>query len=408
MSFRNERELGRPATAGIYPEEPRSGDQCLLFGNDPVAVMKIIQILPELNAGGVERGTLEVATRLVAEGHKSIVISNGGRLVEDLERAGSRHLGMPVHRKSLASLTQVAALRKVFIREKPDIIHLRSRLPAWLAWLAWKTMAPRTRPRLVTTVHGFYSVNAYSAIMTKGEAVIAVSESVKEYILKNYPKTDRSQVSVIHRGVDEQSVYPVDFVPHAEWLAKWQAAHPKLEGRITLLMPARLTRWKGQVDFLHLIAKLTADGLPVHGLIVGETHPKKFAFLGELESLASTLGVSGHVSFLGHRADLREIMAVSEVVYSLSTAPEAFGRVSLEALSLGKPVVGYDHGGVGEQLRVLFPQGLVKPGDLQSAIDLTRKILDGGTRPEANKVFTLTRMLDSTLDIYRSLLACPR
>ena len=213
---------------------------------------------------------------------------------------------------------------------------------------------------------------------------------------------------MIHRGVDEQSVYPVDFVPHAEWLAKWQAAHPKLEGRITLLMPARLTRWKGQVDFLHLIAKLTADGLPVHGLIVGETHPKKFAFLGELESLASTLGVSGHVSFLGHRADLREIMAVSEVVYSLSTAPEAFGRVSLEALSLGKPVVGYDHGGVGEQLRVLFPQGLVKPGDLQSAIDLTRKILDGGTRPEANKVFTLTRMLDSTLDIYRSLLACPR
>jgi glycosyltransferase involved in cell wall biosynthesis len=370
--------------------------------------MKIIQILPELNSGGVERGTLEVAARLVAEGHQSLVISHGGRLVEELERAGSRHCTMPVHRKSLASLAQVAALRRVFIREKPHIIHLRSRLPAWLAWLAWKTMDPCTRPRLVTTVHGFYSVNTYSAIMTKGQVVIAVSESVKDYILKNYPKTDPTKVRVIHRGVDEQAIYPVDFVPAADWLEKWKTAHPGLEGRTLLLMPARLTRWKGQVDFLHLIAKLTGLGLPVHGLIVGETHPKKRAFLGELESLTSTLGVSDYVSFLGHRADLREIMAVSAMVYSLSTAPEAFGRVSLEALALGKPVVAYDHGGVGEQLRVLFPQGLVKPGDLQSAIDLTQKILNDGTRPVANKVFTLTRMLDSTLDSYRTLLTRPQ
>ena len=370
--------------------------------------MKVIQILPELNAGGVERGTLEVAARLVAEGHESIVISNGGRLVVDLERAGSRHFRMPVHRKSLASLAQVVALRKIFVRERPDIIHLRSRMPAWLAWLAWKSMDSRTRPRLVTTVHGFYSVNGYSAIMTRGEAVIAVSESVKDYILKNYPKTDSSIVRVIHRGVDEKAVYPQGFVPAAEWLEKWEAAHPTLEGRIPLLMPARLTRWKGQVDFIRLIAKLIEQGLPVHGLIVGEPHPKKLAFLDELESLADTLGVKWHISFLGHRADLREIMAVSAVVYSLSIAPEAFGRVSLEALSLGKPVVAYDHGGVGEQLRVLFPQGLVKPGDLQSAIDLTRKILKDTARPVTNQVFTLTRMLDSTLDSYRTLLTRPR
>ncbi|MES2921498.1 MAG: glycosyltransferase family 4 protein [Verrucomicrobiota bacterium] len=369
--------------------------------------MKVLQILPELDSGGVERGTLEVAARLVQDGHESLVISNGGRLVTALENAGSRHIQMPVHRKALASLAQIPRLRKLFIAEKPDIIHVRSRLPAWLTWLAWKGMDRRTRPRLVTTVHGFYSVNGYSAVMTRGEAVIAVSESVRDYIVKNYPKTDPAKIRVIHRGVDE-AIYPVGFIPSNDWLAAWNAAHPALEGRIPLLMPGRLTRWKGQEDFLRLIARLIALGQSVHGLIAGEPHPKKLAFRDELKDLAESLGVTEHVTFLGHRADLREIMAISALVYSLSTDPEAFGRVSLEALALGKPVIAYDHGGVAEQLRVLFPQGLVKPGDLESAIDLTGKILKGRPRPLSIEAFTLTRMLDSTLDVYRTVLTLPR
>lgn len=363
--------------------------------------MKVIQILPELNSGGVERGTLEVAAHLVGLGHESIVISHGGRAVADLEKAGSRHILLPVHRKALGSLAQIPVLRKIFIQEKPDIIHLRSRLPAWLAWLAWKSMDRKTRPRLVTTVHGFYSVNAYSAVMTRGESVIAVSESVRDYIFKNYPQTPREKVRVIHRGVDETAISP----PPAAWQAEWQAAQPQLAGRIPLLMPARLTRWKGQVDFLNLVAKLIAQGQPVHGLIVGEPHPKKLAFLGELEALAATLGITEHVTFLGHRSDLREIMTVSAVVYSLSLDPEAFGRVSLEALALGKPVVGYDHGGVAEQLRAVFPQGLVKVGDVEGAIDLTRKILESRPQPLPIKDFTLARMLASTLDVYQKLLS---
>jgi glycosyltransferase involved in cell wall biosynthesis len=366
--------------------------------------MKVIQILPELNAGGVERGTLEVAAHLVANGHESIVISNGGRLVEDLENAGSRHIRLPVHRKALASLRQIPALRKIFIEEKPDILHLRSRLPAWLAWLAWKTLDRRSRPRLVTTVHGFYSVNAYSAIMTKGEAVIAVSESVRDYILKNYPKTDSTRLRVIHRGVDE-AVSPTGFVPPNEWLTQWKAEQPQLEGCTVLLMPGRITRWKGQEDFLKLIAKLVALGEPVHGLIVGEPHPKKLAFLDELKTLAATLGITEHISFAGHRSDLREIMAISTVVYSLSLDPEAFGRVSLEALALGKPVIAYDHGGVAEQLRVIFPQGLVKVGDVEGAIDLTLKILKSAPTPTSIETFSLGRMLRATLEVYQTLLS---
>ena len=368
--------------------------------------MKIVQILPELSAGGVERGTLEIAAFLVREGHESIVISNGGRMVAELEQAGSRHVRMPVHRKAPASLGQIPCLREFFLAEKPDVIHLRSRLPAWLAWLAWKSMNRRTRPSLVTTVHGFYSVNAYSAIMTRGERVIAVSESVRDHVLKNYQKTDPARVRVIHRGVDPAG-YPHGFVPSAAWLADWQAAHPVLEGRLPLLMPARLTRWKGQEDFIRLIARLIDLERPVHGLIVGEPHPKKLAFLEELKALAATLGVAGHVSFLGHRTDLREIMAVSSLVVSLSTDPEAFGRVSLEALALGKPVVGYNHGGVAEQLQVIFPDGRVPVGDVEAAAVATLDILDHRKAPDSIGPFTLQRMLDATAGIYAELLDPP-
>ena len=156
--------------------------------------MKVIQILPELNAGGVERGTLEIADFLSKQGHEAIVISNGGRMVEALEASGARHIAMPVHRKSLVSLLQVLPLRRLMEKERPDILHIRSRVPGWIAYLAWRGMSPKTRPRLVSTVHGFYSVNRYSAIMTKGERVIAVSESTRQYILKSYPQTPPSLI----------------------------------------------------------------------------------------------------------------------------------------------------------------------------------------------------------------------
>jgi glycosyltransferase involved in cell wall biosynthesis len=369
--------------------------------------MKVIQILPEMNVGGVERGTLEVARHLVSHGHESLVVSNGGRLVVQLEREGSRHITMPVHRKALASLAQIPRLRALFLREKPDVIHLRSRLPAWLAYLAWKSIPTAQRPRLVTTVHGFYSVNAYSAVMTRGEAVIAVSESVRKYILDHYPGTDASKITVIHRGVDP-AFYPLGFSHSAEWLAEWKKNNPALEGRLPLLMPGRLTRWKGQEDFIRLVARLIQQGRPVHGLIAGEPHPKKIAFRDELQALAESLGIAGHITFLGHRSDLREVMAVSSLVFSLSTDPEAFGRVSLEAMALGKPVVAYDHGGVAEQLKVIFPQGLVPVGDLDAAILASARILDRADSTSGVGPFTLEHMLKSTLDVYQSLIESSR
>lgn len=364
--------------------------------------MKVLQILPELNSGGVERGTLEVADFLVRHGHEALVVSNGGRLVEKLEESGARHIAMPVHRKRLGSLFQVRPFRNLLEREKPDILHIRSRVPGWIAYLAWRKMDPAKRPRLVSTVHGFYSVNRYSAVMTKGERVIAVSESIKDYILKHYPGTPEEKITVIHRGVSPQQ-FPRGFQPSAEWAAKWRSDFPQLVGKVTLLLPGRITRWKGQEDFIKLITELRKGGLDAHGLIAGETHPKKREFENELRALAEELGVTDHVTFLGHRKDVREVMAVSDLILSLSRDPEAFGRVTLEAMALGKPVLAYDHGGVGEQLREVFPEGRVAPGDEAAAVRKAATLLSQGASPGLNNRFTLDNMLRSTLAVYEGI-----
>ena len=362
--------------------------------------MKVIQILPELNTGGVERGTLEIGKYLVEQGHESLVISNGGRLVEQLESEGSRHITLPVHQKRLSSVKQVKVLRRLFEEERPDILHLRSRLPAWLAWLAWRKMDPLTRPRLVTTVHGMYSVNLYSKIMTKGEAVICVSNSVKDYVLKNYPDVPENKLTVIHRGVDSAQ-YPYGFQPKPEWLAKWQHDTPQLAGKYVITLPGRITRWKGPLDFIQVIATLKARGLPAHGLLVGEPHPKKLEFLEEVKAAIKTADLEHDITLVGHRSDLREIMAVSDVVISCSTDPEAFGRVTLEALAIGKPVAGYAHGGVGEQLRALLPEGKIPPHNIQQLEERLNEWHTNPSFPLKQNPFTRKAMLEMTMYAYQ-------
>jgi glycosyltransferase involved in cell wall biosynthesis len=363
--------------------------------------MKVLQILPEMNAGGVERGTLEIGRFLARQGHEAVVLSNGGRMVPQLEAAGIRHVTMPVHRKRLSSLFQVAPFRRLLQAERPDVLHIRSRVPAWIAWLAWRKLNPQSRPHFVTTVHGFYSVNAYSAVMTRGERVIAVSNSIREYILKNYPRVAPANICVIHRGVSPEE-FPRGYQPPADWLERWRREQPQLAGKAVLLLPGRMTRWKGQEEFLALIAELKQGSVAVHGLLAGDTHPKKRAFGDELRALTERLGIAADVTFLGHRSDVREVMAVSDVVFSLSRDPEAFGRVSLEALALGRPVIGCDHGGVSEQLHALFPQGAVPVADSSALTKTALRLIAEPQFPTAVEApFTQTAMCKATLDVYR-------
>ena len=369
--------------------------------------LSVAQLLPALNGGGVERGTLEVARELVRRGHRSVVISAGGRLVPDLVREGSEHLAWPLGVKSPLTLRWVCPLRRWLTEQRIDILHTRSRLPAWIGWLAWRGMDPATRPRFITTVHGLYSVSRYSAIMTQGERVIAVSETVRDYLQHYYPELPAARIQVIQRGVDP-AAFPYGYRPPGEWLADWYQQYPQLQEASVLTLPGRLSRLKGHEDFIELIARLRVRRLSVYGLIVGGVEPRRQRYADQLREKVRSFGLEDVILFTGHRSDMREIYAISTLVLSLSAQPESFGRTVLEALSLGTPVVGYDYGGVGEILARLYPAGLTPFGDLDALTARVSELLTAAPPVPPEPALPLQRMLDETLALYESLHQAPR
>ena len=230
--------------------------------------------------------------------------------------------------------------------------------------------------------------------------MICVSNSVKDYVLKNYPDVPADKLTVIHRGVDPQQ-FPYGFQPPADWLKKWQADYPQLEGKYVITLPGRITRWKGQLDFIQVIAAIKAKGIPAHGLLVGEPHPNKLEFLEEVKTAIKTAELENDITLVGHRSDLREVMAVSDVVVSCSTDPEAFGRVTLEALAIGKPVTGYAHGGVAEQLQALLPEGKIPPHNIQQLEERLNEWHTNLSFPLKQNPFTRKAMLEMTLHSYK-------
>jgi len=364
--------------------------------------LTVLQLLPALESGGVERGTLETGAGLVHAGHRSLVISAGGRLVSRLTGQGSEHFQWPIGRKSLWTLRLVKRLQKFVVENKVDILHARSRLPAWVAWLAWRGLPEQTRPRFVTSVHGLYSVSRYSSIMARGEAVIAVSEAAQRYIFEQYPHTEASRVHLIERGIDP-NIYPFAYRPPDSWMARWYHEFPFLLERQVLTLPGRISRLKGHLDFLQLLAKLVQADLPVYGLIVGGEDPARAGYMRDVQRLVKKLGLHGSVTFTGHRMDLRDILAVSNIVFSLSAKPESFGRTVREALSLGVAVVGYDHGGVGGTLQQAYPPGRVPPGDLGALETTTRELLERPVEVAPCAFPTVQDMVDQTLTLYQEL-----
>ena len=228
--------------------------------------LTVVQLLPALSSGGVERSTLEIGAALAAAGHRSVVVSAGGRLVAPLEAAGSEHITLDIGRKSPASLRHVVSLRRLFARLDADIVHARSRLPAWLGWHALGTRAPGLRPHFVTTVHGLNSPGRYSGIMARGERVICVSESVRAYVLKHWPATLPARLQVIERGIDPAQ-YPR------------QPRHDAVDGRRLLLMPGRGTRLKGHASAIELLAGVRAAGIDAWLWLPGAREPGREAYL---------------------------------------------------------------------------------------------------------------------------------
>jgi len=369
--------------------------------------LTVLQLLPALESGGVERGTLEVAQALVEHGHRALVMSAGGRQVAPLVASGAEHFAWPIGEKKIRTLLLVGKLRKFLLEQKIDIIHARSRVPAWIAWLAWRGMNPATRPRFVTTVHGMYGVNRYSRIMTQGERVIAVSNTVRDYILREYPDTLPWCIKVIHRGVDGQA-YPHGWKPDPGWQQAFFAQFPHAAGKQLVTLPGRITRLKGHEDFIELIARLKRRGLQVHGLIVGGASASKQRHLQKLRYRVRSMGLETDISFTGQRDDLKNILAISNLVLSLSTQPESFGRTTLEALRLGVPTAGYDRGGVGEILRTIYPDGLLPLDRLDETCQRIAQLLQQPAAVPIGEFFPLQAMLDQTLALYSQLARTPR
>ncbi|MFE8072886.1 glycosyltransferase family 4 protein [Marinobacteraceae bacterium S3BR75-40.1] len=364
--------------------------------------MRVLQVLPALNGGGVERGTVEFARELVKRGHESLVLSNGGLMVEQLEANGTRHIAMPVHRKSPASFGQIRPVRRLIRELKPDIIHVRSRMPAWIVWLAWRKLPADERPVLVSTFHGMYSVNAYSAVMAKPRHLIAISQCVRQYILDNY-QVEPARITVIQRGVDTSAFSPGPPEPH--WQAQLYRDYPHFQGKQIVLMPGRLTRWKGQEAFLDMMAQLVKQAPEVHGVVVGGAEPRKESYLAELEAKTQKLGLDKQVTFTGHRADIAQFYRLADVVCHMSNKPEPFGRTLTEALAVGTPVVAFDRGGATESLSACFPDGLVPPDDLTAFAQRVQSLL--GQRPaiEIRPEFKLEHQVQATLDVYHRALS---
>lgn len=371
----------------------------------------MLQLLPSLESGGVERGVLEVNHALQQKGHRSLVVSAGGRLVDELAHEGGEHFTMPIGKKSWRVLPCLKQLRQLIETEQPDIIHARSRLPAWVGYCVWQKMKKKQArsqsaikvPRWITTCHGLHSVSRYSAVMASGETVIAVSETVRQYLLKHYLNGDDSKIQLIPRGVD-QTDYPYKYQPSETWLNDWYMQHPQLREPFVIVISGRLTRLKGHFDFIQLIANLRQGNLNVHGLIVGDRDPNRTAYADSLEAKVKEIDLSSHITFAGYRSDIREVLAASDAVVSLSNKPESFGRAVLESIMLGKPTFGYDHGGVGEILSAVYPDGKVPLSDVDHLTQQLTACYHGDiTNPQKTDRFTKQDMLHKIVTLYESL-----
>lgn len=365
--------------------------------------MHVVQALVALNVGGSELVATELTEFLTSQGHQVTVIARDGPIGDRVRATGAAHLDWPIGKKRFRTLKYIKRMAEWFAAEQPDIVHVHSRFPAWICWKALKRVDASIRPEFLTTMHGHYTVTGYSSIMARGRRTIAVSEHIRRYTLKNYPAANAGDIVTIHGGASRED-FPYGYQSPAGWRDGVEQEFPELHGKRLLLLPGRVTRWKGHVDFLHLMDALKNDYPDVHGLFVGGCKTGSRYQL-ELETLAEKMGLRNRMTFTGDRLDIRDWMTASELAFNLSNdPPEAFGRTVLETLCLGRPMIAWNHGGAAEILAEMFPAGAVEALDYEALEHKTRAFLDTPPHVDKSNAFTLDESMNKHLDVYRELI----
>ena len=360
--------------------------------------MKVVQLLPELNEGGVERGVVEFSRELLKRGHESIVISAGGKLAAQIEADGGRRIMLDVCSKNLLSAYgRVQTLRELLREIKPDIIHARSRVPAWLAYLANRKL----HIPFVTTVHGFNSVSPYSKIMTQGDRVICVSGAIKTYIQAHY-HTPEGKITVIPRGIDLEKFNPENV--DTDFIQAFRQQYG-LEGKMVVATVGRITQLKDLETFIGAVAELKRTYPNIAGLIVGGVREDKEAYFASLKALVKEKGVEQEIRFAGSQSHVAEIYALSDVVVSSAKKPESFGRSVAEAIAMNTPVVATGHGGVLDIVAEGENGFFYPPEDAASLTQgiVQAKALQFDGYGYVKSHFSLTQMVEKTLGVYHDL-----
>lgn len=378
----------------------------------------VLQVVPRLGSGGAERTTLEIARAIVAAGGRALVASYGGRLADDIVRAGGEIMEMPVHRKDPFSIVASArAIEQLLRREEVSLVHARSRAPAWSALLA----ARRTGIPFVTTFHGIHPADLplkrwYNSVLVKGDAVIANSRFTGERILADYVLPP-GRLKIIHRGADIRHFSPENVDSDRLKNIDRQFGASRIEGAVRFLLPARLTQWKGQslaVEAVSLLnSKVNAGKAADLRLVLCGGAQGDGQFETALRAEINKRGVRDMVQLVGECADMPAAYAWADAVIAPSLRPEPFGRVAVEAGAMAKPLAAADHGGFTETVVHGETGLLVEPGDakalagaierLSNDAELRDRMGQAG-QARVRAIYSSDAMCDATLSVYKELL----
>lgn len=386
------------------------------MGNDSQP-LTVLQVIPRLISGGAERSAVDIAEALIKNGHRAIVISEGGRLVDELARMGATHIKMPVSSKSPWRIYRnIAQIGKVITDYNVDIIHSRSRAPAWSAYYAAKRSERDVK--VVTTYHGLYGETnrfkkLYNKVMVRGDAVIGVSDFVSEQIRLRYPDyADR--VHVVKRGVNLIHYAPelVTRQRIEQLLKQWCIAD---DMRSVIMLPGRITRIKGHMILVDAVKKLLTKRSDFLCVCPGDIQKGKDSYAERLLTKIRKENLNRYILLPGGCIDMPAAYAISNIVAAPSTKPESFGRVPVESQLMGKPIVASRHGGFCETITEAetgFLFDVNSSDDLADALDKALSLTEEKRiqmasigRKRVTEMYSVTRMCDETLDVYKNLMA---